>query len=161
MMKDRMAFYLLAFLAFSGVFTFSACMMSRCPQYQAPVSNDQAQSMRFNDKTGRNIEIGMYGSVLSLCGVRPIREGYAFAYQDPKSPGKEKVVYYSDKKLSFDLESISFNSNVPAGAVALGQEVTITAVVATKDRSFQSTHEFRWTAGTDDLKVTRNIKKMV
>jgi hypothetical protein len=175
-MKDRIALYMLTSLALSGVFTLPACAIrsiphpwgippsARCPQLKATdkarVPTVKVQSFRFSDKTGRNIEIGMYGSLLRFCGVSPDREGYAFAYPDPKSPGKEKVAYYSDKKLSFGLNSITFDSNVPAGAVALGQEVIITAVVTTEDGEFQSTHEFRWTAGTDDLKVTRNIKKM-
>jgi hypothetical protein len=126
----------------------------------------------------------MYGNLLNLCNMRPRRDGYAFAYQDPQSPGKKKVVYYADeilphaspdpqspgkvevayynyKKQSSGLKPISLTSNPPAGAVEHGQEVTITAVVATDDGLFQSTHEFLWTAGNADLKVTRTIKKMV
>jgi len=154
-MKDRITFYLLTSLALSGVFTLAAYRGAK-----ARVSTNQAQSLRFDDKAGRNIEIGMYGNVLRLPGVRPIREGYAFAYLDPQSPEKVKVVYYADKQLSFGLKPVSLTSNVPAGTVALGQEVIITAVVATDDGLFQSTHEFRWTAGNNDLEVTRSIKKM-
>jgi hypothetical protein len=147
-MKDRIAFYLLTSLALSGVFTLTAC-----PRDSVRVSTDQG-------KTWGNIEIGRYGNVLSFPGVRPIREGYAFAYQDPKSPGKEKVVYYADNRLSYGLKPVSLTSNAPAEKVAPGQEITVTAVVATDDGLFQSTHEFRWTAGNDDLEVTRTIKKM-
>ena len=166
-MKDRITFYLLTFLTLSVVFTLPACI--RCPQLKkrvstdkTRVSTDKAQSLWFKDKTtGRSIEIGMYGSVLSLCCMRPMREGYAFAYHVPQSPGKVKVAYYAGNKHSFGLKPISLTSNVPAGEVEHGQEVTITAVVATDDGLFQSTHEFRWAAGNDDLVVTRNIKKMV
>jgi hypothetical protein len=154
-MKDRIAFYLLTSLALSGVFILTAG-----PVGSVRASTDHIQSLRFDDETGRNIEIGMYGSILSLYGVRPIREGYAFAYQDPQSSGKDKVVYYADKQLSFGLKPVSLTSNVPAGSVALGQKVTITAVVATDDGLFQSTHVFRWTAGNDDVEVTRIVKKM-
>jgi hypothetical protein len=163
-MKDRIALYLLTFLALSGVFTLPACARlpaPRCPSLKAPVSTDKAQSLRFDDKaTGRCFEIGRYGDVRRLCNVRQIHEDYTIAYQSPDSPEKERVVYYSDKN-SYGLKPISFKSNVPAGAVPPGQEVTITVVVATEDGEFQFTHEIQWTAGRTDLKVTRSIKKMI